>query len=158
MGYRFTRGGIEVFGDSPEMFAGVVRARFGLSEQGQRIVGAVKSALGASVALHDSEKRKQYVVVREDRWLSVDGSATLEPARCYVRARISERWAICVFSASRLHPDAQTMAEWAAEKLLHHLPRSTADEPTSLPPGPGGGSSGSAELGIPVWWTRKARN
>ena len=73
VGYRFTRGGIEVFGDSPEMFAGVVRARFGLSHQGQRIVEAVKSALGASVVLlADCEKQKHYVVVREDRWFSLD--------------------------------------------------------------------------------------
>jgi hypothetical protein len=156
--YRFSRGGVEFSGKGPEEFAGVVRARFTLSAEGRKIADAVKTALNASVVLHDAEKREHQVARAGERWLSIQTTATDEPQVFYVTSRINDRWTLYVCSRRRLHPDAQSLADWAAQKLAQHVPDRTADEPASPPFGRGGSSGGSAEVGIPVWWARKARN
>ena len=156
--YRFSRGGIEFSGKSPEEFAGVVRARFVLAAEGRKIMEAVKTALRASVVLHDAQKQAHHLARGGDRWLSIQSTATDEPVRCYVASKVNDRWTLYVCSRRPLHPDAQSLADWAADKLAPYVPVKTTDEPASPPSGGGGGSGGSAEVGIPVWWARKARN
>jgi hypothetical protein len=75
-----------------------------------------------------------------------------------VETSINDRWTLYVSSRRGLHPDAESIAKWAAEKLALHLPKSSADDTMYPPFGGGGGPSGSAEVGIPVWWARKARS
>jgi hypothetical protein len=156
--YRFSRGGIEFSGNDPGTFAGVVRARFVLSADGRKIVDGVKTALHASVVLHDAEKHEHHLARSGDTWQSIKTTATDEPRLCYVASRINDRWTLYVCSRRPLHPDARSLADWAAIKLALHVPRKTADDPASPPFGGSGGSGGSAEIGIPVWWARKARN
>jgi hypothetical protein len=156
--YRFRRGVIEVSGDDPEHFAGVGRARFVLSTEGQKIVDALRTALGATVVLHDAEKRARHVARAGDRWLSIQSATIDATVLCYVASKINHRWTLFVCSRRRLHPDAQSLADWAAKKLAPHVPRKSADELATPPFGGGGGSGGSAEVGISVWWARKARN
>jgi len=50
------------------------------------------------------------------------------------------------------------LVKWVACKFEVHLPKS-ADFDESYPPfGDGDGSSGSAEIGIPIWWARRTRS
>jgi hypothetical protein len=143
---------------SSDLFAGAVRARFRLSQQGQAIVDALTAVLGASVMLHDSERRTQHIAKSGGGWVSLPTTAKDEPQLCYVQARINDRWTLFVCSPRRLHPDAELMAKWAAAKLELPVPHKTADEPAVPPSGGGGGSAGGAEIGIPVWWARKISN
>jgi hypothetical protein len=91
---------------------------------------------------------------------SVDlGNLELRPAGpiCVLKARVNDRWTLVVFSRDRRH-DAESLVKWAAEKLGPHLSKRAANDETHPASGGGSGSGGSAEVGIPVWWARKARN
>jgi hypothetical protein len=159
MGYRFFRGGIEFSGDSPEMFAGVVRAKFYLPEGGQKIIDTLGDVLGAFVGLYDDDRRREGSVAWSHPGEIPLRGATREGGRiCFVRTRIHDRWTLSVSSSRGLHPDAESVAKWAAEKLGAYLPKRKTDEPARPPSNRGGGSGGSAEVGIPVWWARKARS
>jgi hypothetical protein len=121
--------------------------------------------LGAGVALYDDDKRMHHASMSRGRWFSypVDKAARAAEHRgrdqaCVVEARINDRWTLLVRSRRGLHPDAEAIATWAAPKLAPYLPRHAEDEANYPPLGGGGSSGGSAELGIPVWWTRKIRN
>jgi len=134
---------------------------FRVSAKAQEIVDALQSVLGGGVSLIDADKGMQRLAMSDGDWWSFEIDKQ-ESARdgegCVITTRINDRWMICVSSRRGLHPDAEAIAKWAAEKLALHLPKSLADD-TSYPPfGGGGGTSGSAEIGIPIWWARKARS
>jgi len=156
--FRFSRKGVEFSGKGPEMFAGVVRAEFFLSDEGQKIVDTLAKVLDASVTLYDTERRAGHHVASGPSRLSFPNGVIDGRHLCHLRARINGRWTLSVSSQRRLHPDAESLAKWAATKLEPHVPDKTAEEPTIPPAGGGGGSGGAAEIGIPVWWARKARN
>ena len=131
-------------------------ARFRLSRTPQAIVDMLTDVLAAGVVLYDADAQTHYLAMREGRWIAHRSATWDAPRACYVHARVNDRWTLYVCSGRGLHPDAESIAAWAADKLAVHLPK-RADEPT-YPPIAGGGSGGSAALGIPVWWARKARN
>jgi hypothetical protein len=131
---------------------------FRLSRPAQEIADALTSVLSASVVLYDVPQRTHHLAMREGRWISHRNAAFDEPRLCSLQARINDRWMLYVCSRRPLHPDAGSIAGWAAAKLALHLPRRADDEPTYPPVGGDGGSGGAAEIGIPVWWARKARN
>ena len=130
---------------------------FVLPGDGQQIIEALKNILGAAICLYDEDKRVRHTAMSR-WWLSINGMADPPPGVCHVQARINERWTLHVLRRPSLHPDAESIAVWAAGKLAPHLPRRTTDDPMYPPFGGGGGSSGSAEIGIPIWWARKARS
>jgi hypothetical protein len=134
-----------------------VDRKFVLPSGGNPIIEALKNVLEAAICLYDEEKRVRHTAM-SSWWLSVNGMADIPAGFCHVQARINDRWMLHVFKRPSLHPDAESIAVWAAGKLALHLPRRTADDPT-YPPfgGGGGGSSGSAEIGIPIWWARRTR-
>ena len=131
---------------------------FVLPGGGKPIIEALKSVLEAVICLYDEEKRVRHTGMT-GRWLSIKGlpDEAPVPGVCHVEARINDRWTLHLFRRPSLHPDAESIAVWAAGKLAPHLPRRTDDDPMYPPFGGGGGSSGSAEIGIPIWWARKTR-
>jgi hypothetical protein len=155
--FRFTRTGVEYAGSGSDMFAGAVRARFYLSQQGQDIVDVLTNVMVASVLLYDAETRTHHLAMR-DGWISNQRSRPGIPRRCRLQARINDRWTLLVGARRPLHPDAETIVQWAARHLTAHVPDKTTQEPVYPGPGGGGGSGSAAEIGIPVWWARKARN
>jgi hypothetical protein len=67
-------------------------------------------------------------------------------------------WIVTYAAAPPLSVEQETLAANTAERLARFLP-STSRFSELLPPDrSGSGGSGGAELGIPVWWARKARN
>ncbi|HEY7376464.1 MAG TPA: hypothetical protein VIF57_30170 [Polyangia bacterium] len=118
--------------------------------------------LGASVVLYDGDRdqlhRLESSAEHEVRNGVFDGSRL-----CRLQAPINNRWTLFVSSWRGLHPDADSLLKWAADKLAAHvyLPRKRQDEDQSAHPpfgGGGGGSDGGAEVGIPAWWVRDAGN
>jgi hypothetical protein len=77
------------------------------------------------------------------------------PGGCRISARINDRWTLHVSKRPFLHADAPALAKWAAKQLEAHLPKSAVADPMYPTNGRGGGSSGPAEVGIPVSWVRK---
>jgi len=134
-----------------------VDTKFVLPSGAKPIIEALKNVLEAAICLYDGDKRVRHTAMSSG-WLSVNGMADVPAGFCHVQARINDRWTLHVFRRPSLHPDAESIAVWAAGKLALHLSRSTASDPV-YPPygGGGGGSSGSAEIGIPIWWARRTR-
>jgi hypothetical protein len=133
-----------------------------VSDQAEEIIEALKNLLGVAVALSD-EQRQMVHVAMPTMWFSCQESETDDPyfQGCNVAARINDRWKLTVGSGRnrRMHHDAKSLVKWAAAKLAVHLPvhKGDADEATPSP-ARGGGSGGSAEIGIPVSGARKRRN
>jgi hypothetical protein len=140
-------------------------AELDLSDRGQKIVDVLHDVLRASVVLVDRKKRERHhLAYSPDRPLSNDG-LTLDVRRmCKLSAPVKDGWTLVVSGPLGLHPDAESLVKWAAEKLAPHVPNKTTDgdddddEPSPPPGGGGGGSGGAAEIGIPVWWARKTRS
>ncbi|HEY5452358.1 MAG TPA: hypothetical protein VIQ54_26565 [Polyangia bacterium] len=135
--------------------------KFRVSAKALEIVDTLHAVLECAVMLRDADQRMSHLSWRDGKWLS--GKTENEnPARdgagCVVEARITDRWTLFVSRRPSLHPDARSLARWAAENLAPLLPRSADDDAMSPPFDGGGGSGGSAEAGIPVWWARKVRS
>ena len=143
---------------------GVVRypdKSFRVSAKAQEIVDALQSVLECGVSLLDADKGMDHLAMSDGEWWSFPvgkPEAPRDGEGCVITARINDRWRLCVSSRRGLHPDAEAIAEWAAKKLAVHLPKSVADDTMYPPFGGGGGSSGSAEIGIPIWWARRMRS
>jgi hypothetical protein len=133
---------------------------FRVSAKAREIVDTLHAVLECAVMLRDADTSMDHVAMRDGKWLT-GKIGNEEPARdwigCVVEARITDRWTLFLSRRNRLHPDARSLARWAAENLAPLLPRSADDDEMAPPFGGGGGSGGSAEAGIPVWWVRKAR-
>jgi hypothetical protein len=138
-----------------------VRAEVRLSREGRRIVRTLHEVLGASVVLYDSDKDELHRLESSaDHELAVRNGVIDGSRLCRLQARINDRWTLFLSSWRRLHPDAESLLKWAANKLAAHvhLPRKREDESTNPPFDGGGGSDGGAEVGIPIWWARNAGN
>jgi hypothetical protein len=129
-----------------------------LSDSARQIATALKKVLDATVDLHDADLRRHHVTGPDGSFLEKDVDFDPPVRVCYLQVEISDRWTLHVYGQPSLHPDAEPLAKWAARKLAAYLPKGAARD-ESYPPfdGGGGGSSGSAEIGIPIWWARKAR-
>jgi hypothetical protein len=128
-------------------------------ERVQEIVEGLSIALDATVDLYDGSDRRHHFLMRTRRWFSSrtpDQGMTRVPGICTLEVTITDRWTLRIFKKGNLHQDAEALADWAAEKLADDLPRGERLETTFAPVEGGGGSSGAAELGIPVSWARKA--
>jgi hypothetical protein len=124
----------------------------------QQVVDGLREALGAGIALYDADLRWRYFARRDGSWSSHragDAFVPPLPGRCVVNARINSRWTLNISRSGRLHPDAEALAAWAVKKLADYLSEAVAENPGYPPIQGGGGTSGSAELGIPVSWLRR---
>jgi hypothetical protein len=107
--------------------------------------------LGARVLDRRREDEQAFVRVNR-RWILRLATRRKRPIDARLRITASEVERVA------LPPDAMRMAAWAAEKLAHFLPAASPGSDAPAPARGGGRGGGSAELGIPVWWARKARN
>jgi hypothetical protein len=137
-----------------------VEKPFQLTPVPQEIIRGLEAALGpAFIALHDKHARRQHVWLSRE-WRTFRNAELYTPARtCHAEATVNDRWTLVVWtrSADPLHPSAPSLVKWAAQKIAVHVPKRPADDLPYPPAGGNGGPSGSAEVGIPVWWARRTR-
>ena len=130
----------------------------------QEIVSVLTTTLTATVVLIDWGNRESHFCGRSDRWFStsrVDPEAGPQADVRILSVRINEEWTLRVFKKGPFHHNADEIVAWAARQLAAHIIASEElepDLPPGVPPTQGGGSSGPAELGIPVRWARKRQN
>ena len=124
-------------------------------DRAKEIADALKVALDALVELYDADTESYHFAMPTWWFTHRDHYDDRLPGGCRISARINDRWTLHVSKRPFLHPDAQSLAKWAARQLEAHLPKSTLAAPIYTPSGSGGGSSGPAEVGIPVSWARK---
>jgi hypothetical protein len=152
-----------------------------LDDEAEQIVDACRDTLPAGVTLVDLDEAKAHGRMSRG-WFSHSVPVRALEARVLDRlregemvyVRVNRRWILRVVSRNKrvVHEagivsvvtsagspaDAMALALWAAEKLAHFLPAASRFSDVTPPARGGGGSGGNAELGIPVWWARKARN
>jgi hypothetical protein len=144
------------------------------------IVAALTEVIPVFVEIIDLDENQGHVrMLSSPRWFS--GPVRTEDLRAGASGRghdgrivwtqINRRWILRIAArgvaaadsgivtwrgAESLPLETLALIEDAARKLSRFLP---ANAPRfDVPPQrPGGGNSGSAELGIPVWWVRRAR-
>jgi hypothetical protein len=138
-------------------------ARF--SVRTRDVVIALADVLGAHVALYDLEQGRVHEwrgIKREARsleWRTRRGDASLLEGRgrCHAVAAVNDRWTLIVWTVGHLHPDAGDVADWGARLLGSELLSLHAEGTSTPPTGGGGGTSGSAEMGIPLWWAQRSQ-
>jgi hypothetical protein len=155
-----------------------------LDRRADEIIEMLAEVVSFHVQLFDLERRRAHLRTSARSWFSHDivgaeklADAVITPSHesQSVFVRINRRWILRVGTTGpRVHDDGFTvtygkdpplsvehlaLAERAAEMLGCVLPAPSNASEVAPPAGSdGGGGSGSAELGIPVWWARKARN
>jgi hypothetical protein len=137
-----------------------VGAVFELGLRAQEIVDALRDVLGGVLILVDHHHKMVHAATAGGWYSRRDARLTVDPRRCRAEATIHDRWILMVLArkGQMLPPDADLLVDWAAVKLSLYMPARPDEELPHPPRGDGGGSSGSAELGIPVWWARRARD
>jgi hypothetical protein len=140
---------------------------FQLPPVAQQIVEGLKDAIDCRlIVVSDQHDESQSSWTFGD-WLSRDPGAESRPDEqlpvCYLEEAINDRWTLGVWSYIKGAPDpgVTSLVKWAARMLALHLPRRpTRMDPIiayQAPSTGGGGPSGAAEVGIPVWWARRIR-
>jgi hypothetical protein len=133
---------------------------FELGPRAQEIVDGLKDVLGGVLFLIDDHLKTVHAA-RPTGWLSFTANnRDVGRNRCHAEARILDRWTLLIVArkGQTLHPDAQLLVDWAAVKMAPYLPERPAIDDLPFPPTGGGSPSGSAEIGIPVWWARRTRS
>jgi hypothetical protein len=134
--------------------------KFELGPRGQEIADGLRAAIDhATLVLHDSHEKNTHVWLFREWRTSRSARLHVPQRHCHVEAAVNDRWTLAVWSWTEgpLHPSARSLVTWAAQKLAPYLPSRPADDFPYPPTGGGGGPSGSAEVGIPVWWVRRTR-
>jgi hypothetical protein len=154
------------FAARPPVYDRDVKVGFRVRERASEVVETLREVLGARVRLFDAAFGCVHAHVRKDDWVSSARHASLPapPAgRCALVQTINRRWSIQITGRDPFDQKADGLLTWAAKELGRELSGELALEPPprrsarrARPQG-GGGSSGPAELGIPVAWARRAR-
>jgi hypothetical protein len=135
--------------------------RLQLAPGAQKIVDALKDVLGEVFVILIDDAEKSLHLSMSRGWMSCQGTrADVESRGCHLEVPINVRWSIHVATKREpsLNPNVKQLLTWAAMKLAPHLPSRSAVDFLDPPTGGSGGPPGSAEVGIPVWWARRARN
>jgi hypothetical protein len=152
-----------------------------LEREADEIIAMLIEVLPSHVALIDLDEKQSHA--RMPRWWFSHEVATADLAATALNrthhhgslyVRISRRWILRVVrSGTRVVEDGwivswrkalplsmedEALVEKAAQLLARFLPATSRFSEVPPPDGTGSGGSGSAELGIPVWWARKARS
>ena len=133
-----------------------------LPDEARALLAKVKTRLSASIALHDRQRREALIWLG-DSWMSHPTApdetpiGLRDPDGRQLSAPVNWRWTLWAAPDSAFPDDAFVVLVETAQKLAPLLP---AERMLDVPPpvgGTPGGSSGPAELGIPVAWARKVR-
>jgi hypothetical protein len=142
-----------------------VKVAFRVSERASEVVETLRDVLGARVRLFDAAFGCVHAHVRKAEWVSFpDRTSFPAPVagRPALTLSVNRRWTLHVTRDGSLGGNADALCAWAAKELASELSSELAIEPPPTPavrgaPPRGGGTSGPAELGIPVAWARRTR-
>ena len=134
-----------------------------LASEALALLATLTEKLSATVALHDFQRREAHVKVTTF-WMSWPTAqhevpiGVRDPDGQTLSARINWRWKLWVAPHSTFPDNAFVLVLAAARALARFLP--AEEMPDVGVPGGGapGGTSGPAELAIPVAWARKIKN
>jgi hypothetical protein len=126
------------------------------------IIAALMERLQASVALQDLQRREAHIRM-SDTWLCNPTApeeipiGMRDPDDEQLSAPVNWRWKLWAAPSTHFSGDAFHEVLRAARSLAAFLPAEELPEGPTPADGGAGGSSGPAELGIPVAWARKTR-
>jgi len=127
------------------------------------VIALLMEKLHASVALQDVQRREAHIKMTDWWWCEATAPDEVpigmrDPDGEQLSAPINWRWRLWAAPDSHFPADAFSVVVEAAKKLVAFLPAETMPDIPAPAGGAAGGSSGPAELGIPVEWARKIRN
>jgi hypothetical protein len=149
---------------APRGYNRIVKLGFRVSDRALQVVVTLREVLGARVRLFDAERGRVHAHLRKDDWVS-SSRPTPPPLRkdgCVLLKPINQTWSLHIARRGAFDPSAERLLAWAALQLVNELPaappgRPLSFEPPISPARGGGGSSGAAELGVPLSWARRNR-
>lgn len=127
------------------------------------MIAVLMKKLHASVALQDVQRREAHIKMT-DMWLCKATApdevpiGMRDPDGEQLSAPINWRWRLWAAPDTHFPADAFDVVLETAKRLADFLPAEEMPDAPAPVGGPSGGSSGPAELGIPVDWVRKIRN
>ena len=127
-----------------------------------RLVTVLMKKLHASVALQDLQRHEAHIKMT-DVWWSHDTApdevpiGMRDPDGEQLSAPINWRWRLWAAPETHFRADAFEVVLETAKALADFLPAEKMPDVPAPANGPVSGSSGPAELGIPVTWVRKVR-
>src|SRR5262249_33502289 len=133
-----------------------------LPEEAQALLAKMKARLFAGIALQDRQRREALIWL-SDWWMShptaLDETpiGMRDPDGRQLSAPINWRWTLWAAPDTTSPDDAFVVLVETAQKLATFMPAEEMPEVPAPVGGTPGGSSGPAELGIPVEWARKIR-
>ena len=127
------------------------------------LIAALMEKLGARVALQDVQRREAHIKM-SDLWLAAATApddvpiGMRDPDGEQLSAPINWRWKLWAAPDTHFPASAFDVVLETAKQLAAFLPAEEMPDAPAPAGGSAGGSSGPAELGIPVDWARKVRN
>lgn len=136
-----------------------MKHRFRVSEHALEVVATLRRELGAHVRLLDVTAGYLHAHVRTCVWLTFGHRASFpppSPGRHALSRPVNRRWRVQLTRAGFFDARAAELLAWASAALAYELPAELPEARAAAPlsPPPRGGSSGPAELGVPVAWAR----
>jgi hypothetical protein len=127
------------------------------------LIAALMERLHASVALQDVQRHEAHIKMTDMWWCeeTAPGEVPIgmrDPDGEQLSAQINWRWMLWAAPDSHFPPDAEFFVIETAKKLAAFLPAEKMPDAPAPTGGAAGGTSGPAELGIPIDWARKIRN
>ena len=134
-----------------------------LADEAQALLAKMKTRLSASIALQDLQRREALICL-SDSWMCHPTGrdetpiGLRDPDGHQISAPINWRWTLWAAPDTAFPDDAFVVLVETAERLAPFLPAERMPDVPTPTGGAPGGTSGPAELGIPVEWARKIRN
>jgi hypothetical protein len=135
-----------------------------LPREALELLATLKKQLSSSIALQDVQRREAHIKMTDHWFAHPTGRDEIpiglrDPDGQILCAHINWRWRLWAAPDAKFPPGAAALVEIAARKLAPFLPLEELPDDVPAPTGgAAGGTSGPAELGIPVAWARKTRN
>jgi hypothetical protein len=134
-----------------------------IASEALTLLAALMEKLHASVALQDLQRHEAHIKMTVT-WLCQKTApdevpiGMRDPDGEQLSAPINWRWKLWAAPDTHFHANAFDVVLETAKALARFLPAERMPDVPAPPAGPAGGSSGPAELGIPVGWARKIRH
>ena len=127
------------------------------------LIAALMEKLGASVALQDVQRREAHIKMTDMWWCEATAPDEVpigmrDPDGEQLSAPINWRWRLWAAPDTHFSANAFDVVLETAKNLAPFLPAEELPDAPAPAGGAAGGSSGPAELGIPIEWARKIRN